>query len=122
MKKNIIGGIIFGLCLGAAAWIWHGEVAARRGPINFTDAGDGEPFAHKIERFRAGAREAALVATTNRIVGLRQIIGVDLATGGNNYKAWSAQVTADYFNQIGGVDRTNLTLKFGQWSGRIQCY
>jgi hypothetical protein len=90
---------------------WHQSAEVRH--VGILDGpGDNESYEDKIARYRAGAENAARIACTNEIVGLRGIIALDVQTYDNNFKNWTANATVEYINHIGSVDRTNIELTF----------
>ncbi len=94
------------------------EIEAAKDPFSLTNAGDNKSYADKITRYRAGAGAAVRSACTNEIIGLRGIISLDVQTYDDNFKKWTATATVEYINHIGGVDRTNLSLRFDPVSGQ----
>ena len=65
-------------------------------------------------RFQAEADAALSLQTTNAIVGLRNVVNRDVRLADSNPANWTADVTADYINHNGGVDR--MTLPFIFWT------
>jgi hypothetical protein len=65
------------------------------------------------ERMQAEAERSLLVACTNDLVGLNRIVYKFVNDGAENPTNWTADITAEYVNHIGGVDRTNLSFVFG---------
>ncbi len=65
-------------------------------------------------RFQAEADAALSQQTTNAIVGLRSVVSRDLRLADGNPADWTADVTADYINRAGGVER--VTLPFIFWT------
>ena len=80
--------------------------------VQMTTPGDNESYSSKLARYRAGAESAARAACTNEVTGLRGIISLDVQTSDANFMNWTAAAVVEYINQIGGVNRTNLELKF----------
>jgi hypothetical protein len=66
------------------------------------------------QRFQAEADSTLSLQTTNAIVGLRSIISRDLRLVDGNPANWTAEVTAEYINRVGGVER--ITLPFNFWT------
>ena len=113
--KPIIALALCALAVCASIFVWHLRVnssAAALGGASTTSAGDNENYADKLARYRAGAEAAARAACTNEVIGLRGIISLDVQTYDDNFMSRTASATVEYVNQIGGVDRTNIELKF----------
>jgi hypothetical protein len=110
--KIILALTLCALAVWFAIRTWHETAKGNQGELSLTRPGDNESYPDKIARYRAGAELAARVACTNEVVGLRNIINLDLDTAADNFMNWKAFATVEYINQIGGVDRTNLELKF----------
>jgi hypothetical protein len=78
----------------------------------------------EYDRYSREANEEMLNWCTNNIVGLNRFISVDLRhfidsptndiakSDINDPHNWEGKIVADYVNQVGGVDRTNLTFRF----------
>ena len=68
--------------------------------------------AHQRARFRAEAQSALLQQCTNSIVGLHQVIAQDTRFLDENPGKWTADVTAEFVNPVGGIERTELPFAF----------
>ena len=110
MKNLIIGVFLCVIIVGISASVWHGYRAQHADDDR--TPGDNESYESKIERYRATAETAARVACTNEVTGLRNIINLEVETSDQNFMNWSASATVEYINALGGVDRTNIELKF----------
>ena len=72
----------------------------------------------RLARFRTEANSAALKEATNEITGLNKIIDLSVNDSSDEMTNWSAVVTAEYMNHVGGIDRTNLHLLFWEVTGK----
>ena len=70
------------------------------------------PPPHNLFWFAEHAQEDLLEKATNDIVGLHRIIKLDKNFFDPDPAKWTAEITAEYINHIGGVDRTNLPYRF----------
>ncbi len=75
-----------------------------------------------LDRLRAGAAPIILAECTNQVVGLRQVVTLNLETSGENLLKWTAAPAVDYVKPGGGVDRTNLAFTFALMQGRLVCF
>jgi hypothetical protein len=64
------------------------------------------------QRFQAEAQASLSEQCTNAIVGLRSIIHREVLLTDANPDNWTAEVTADYVNRVGGVERVALPFNF----------
>jgi len=116
--KKVKQTLAFSLCALAvilAIIIWRSRVdsaASAMDGSSHTGPGDNESYSDKLIRYRAGAWEAARSECTNEVTGLRGIISLDVDASDQNFMHWTATATVEYINHIGGVDRTNLSLRF----------
>ena len=62
------------------------------------------------------AEEGVPRKLTNDIVGFTRMIECNLDNRDPNPTNWTANVTAEYINHVGGIDRTNLPYKFYFWT------
>jgi hypothetical protein len=56
---------------------------------------------------------------TNAVVGLNRIIHRNLFVNDPDPNKWSADITAEYVNHIGGIDRTNLPFAFWAYDSPV---
>jgi hypothetical protein len=71
-----------------------------------------ENFQTQHKRLQAEALTIILPKCTNAIVGLNRIISQDLSLHDADPNKWTANITAEFVNHIGGIDRTNLPIVF----------
>jgi hypothetical protein len=71
------------------------------------------------KRFQTEAQAALLDQCTNAIVGLNRIIRKTTVLTDADPNKWTAEVTAEYVNHIGGVDRTTLPFVFWVYSSPV---
>lgn len=67
-------------------------------------------------RFQSEAETALAQQCSVAIVGLRDVINKDLRFSAADPSTWTANVTADYVNAVGGVQRVTLPFRF--WTYR----
>jgi hypothetical protein len=68
-------------------------------------------------RLQTEADGEMLKECTNVIVGLTRIIRSSVANADDNPYKWAGDVTAEYVNRVGGIERTNICFKFGTDTG-----
>ncbi len=64
------------------------------------------------KRLQSEAQAMFMRQCTNAIVGLNRVIDQDLRTMDGDPNKWTAEVTAEYINHYGGIDRTNVPFVF----------
>lgn len=72
-----------------------------------------------FHRLQSEALALVLPQCTNAIVGLHRVITQDLALRDPNPNQWSAQVTAEFVNRMGGIERTTLPLAFSSYRSPV---
>ena len=90
-----------GVCIGIPLEQW----AATNPPKTET------PFAMR-KRLQSEAQAMFLRKCTSSTAGLNRVIQKDLQTNDGDPNKWTAEVTAEYVNHSGGIDRTNLPFLF----------
>jgi hypothetical protein len=109
--KSILAIVVIGLIVAifVAERAWQQKELTR---FSTTGPGDNESHGDKVARYRAGADAALREACTNAVIGLRSIIAMRGYTADDNFMKWTGSAKVEFFNQIGGVERTNLNFKF----------
>lgn len=69
-------------------------------------------------RLQSEAETEMLKESTNVIVGLTRIIRTSLANADDNPYKWTGDVTVEFVNKVGGIERTNVLFKFGTDTGK----
>ena len=69
-------------------------------------------------RLQSESEGQMLKECTNVIVGLNRIIHTSVIMNDDNPYKWVGQVTLEYVNRVGGIERTNLFFRFGTDTGR----
>lgn len=64
-------------------------------------------------RLQSEAEGEMLKECTNVVVGLTRIIRSSVWDADDNPYKWAGDITAEYVNRVGGVERTNIFFKFG---------
>jgi hypothetical protein len=96
--------VMIGVCIGIPVERrWSGITARTLKP---------EDSRAQYKRLQAEAQAILLPKCTNAIVGLNRIISKDLSIRDEDPNKWTAEVTAEYVNHFGGIDRTNLPMVF----------
>lgn len=108
--------ILAGL-VAAAVWAWSVKLHALNGGLPPQD----ETYAHKLDRWRSTAELLMLKQSSNDVPGFSRLIDSHVDTSGDNLKSWSGEVTADFVNHIGGIDRTNIHYAFNSLDGDLDC-
>lgn len=90
-----------GVCIGIPLEQW----AATNRPKKET------PYALR-KRLQSEAQDRFMQQCTNAIFGVNRVIQKNLQTNDGDPNKWTAEVTAEYVNQFGGIDRTNLPFVF----------
>jgi hypothetical protein len=70
------------------------------------------PPTDHLAALRSQARQAILECATNEIPGIHAIVETYCDTDSKSPPTWRGRVTLDYVNHNGGIDRTNLRVKF----------
>jgi hypothetical protein len=73
----------------------------------------------QLQRWRDGAEAAVATICSNDITGFRGMVDTTVRDYSDQTDEWSARATVEYINTVGGVERTNLDLKFISTSGHI---
>jgi hypothetical protein len=68
-------------------------------------------------RWQTEAEAEMLKEATNVIVGLTRIIHSSMMTVVDNPYKWTGELTAEFVNRVGGIERTNVYFKFGTDTG-----
>jgi hypothetical protein len=97
-------------------------VAVVGGPIfwwrtQFSQVPKPETESQQKNRLQSEAEIEMLKETTNVIVGLNRIIRQNVANADDNPYKWSGEVTVEFVNRVGGVERTNVFFRFGTDTG-----
>jgi len=123
--KNIVAIGIFMVVLVGCFWVRNWRIQKLTSMLSETPFGEpvkeDETYAQRLLRYRAKAEQSVRVACTNDVVGLRQVMQTDLSTYQDNYKNWRASATVEFFNKMGGVERTNLDFRFDMILDDLYC-
>jgi hypothetical protein len=68
-------------------------------------------------RLQSEADPEMLKECTNVLVGLTRIIRTSMVNSDDNPYKWAGDITAEYVNRVGGIERTNVSFKFGTDTG-----
>jgi hypothetical protein len=76
-----------------------------------------ETESQQKNRWQSEADVEMLKESTNVIVGLTRIIHSSVINADDNPYKWAGDVTAEYINRVGGIERTNVFFRFGTDTG-----
>lgn len=68
-------------------------------------------------RLQSEAEGEMLKECTNAVIGLTRIIKQSIINADDNPYKWTGEVTSEYINHVGGIERTNVSFKFGTDTG-----
>lgn len=94
--------------VGGPIYWWRNQLAQVPKP---------ETESQQKSRLQSEADSKMLEESTNVIVGLSRIIRANAATGDDNPYKWTGDITAEFVNKVGGIERTNILFKFGTDTG-----
>jgi hypothetical protein len=78
-------------------------------------------WSQRMDRWQSESEPALLERCTNDLVGFHRITDKVILDFDRNPAKWTATVTAEYVNHLGGIDQTNLPYKFSLRDGHITC-
>ncbi|HZR15716.1 MAG TPA: hypothetical protein VFE51_00190 [Verrucomicrobiae bacterium] len=103
----LIMAILLVVVVGGPIYWWRSQFAQVPRP---------ETERQQKTRLQSEAESEMLKECTNAVVGLTRIIRTSVADADDNYR-WTGEVTAEYVNRVGGIERTNVLFKFGTDTG-----
>lgn len=68
-------------------------------------------------RFQSEAEKEMLKECTNAVVGLTRVIHYSVMDAEDNPQQWTGNVTAEFVNRLGGIERTNVPFRFNTDTG-----
>ncbi|HLH53865.1 MAG TPA: zinc ribbon domain-containing protein [Verrucomicrobiae bacterium] len=104
----LILAVLLVVVVGGPIYWWRSQLAQVPKP---------ETESQQFSRLQSEAESRMLEESTNVIVGLNRIIRVNSSTSDDNPHKWTGDVTAEFVNKVGGVERTNILFKFGTDTG-----
>jgi hypothetical protein len=69
-------------------------------------------------RLQSESESEMLKECTNVVIGLNRIIRTSVVNTDDNPYKWAGDVTVEFINRVGGIERTNLEFRFGTDTGR----
>ena len=102
--------------VGLGIWLWSSKLHA----INQAALQDGDSPDQRLAHWRSIAQADMLAQASNDLPGFTKLIDSRVDTSGD-FKTWTGNVTADFLNHAGGVDRTNLYYVFTSLQGDLFC-
>jgi hypothetical protein len=113
--RKIFGVVLLIALVGVGIWLWSYKLHA----INQAMP-DGDSPDQRLARWRSTAQADMLAQASNDVPGFTKLIDSSVDTSGD-FKTWTGEVTADYVNHVGGIDRTNLHYVFTSLQGDLFC-
>jgi hypothetical protein len=108
----------------AGAWLVMAImlVAVVGGPIywwrsQFAQVPKPETELQQKARLQSESEVEMLKECTNVVVGLNRIIRSSIINADDNSYKWAGDMTVEFVNRVGGVERTNVFFKFGTDTG-----
>jgi hypothetical protein len=78
-----------------------------------------ETGSQHFRRLQSEAQALVLPQCTNVIVGFNRIITEEVVLRDPDPNQWSAQVTAEFVNRVGGIERTNVPFAFAAYRSPV---
>ena len=104
----LLMAILLVIVVGGPIYWWHSQLAQVPKP---------ETELQLKLRLQSEADTEMLKECTNVVVGLTRIIHSSVIDADDNPYKWAGDITAEYVNRVGGIERTNLAFKFGTDTG-----
>lgn len=117
VARTIFGIAILAGLIALGVWIWSSKIRQ----LNEADIKDGPGYSDKLTLWRSQAELLMLGRSSNDVAGFNRLVNSHVDTSGGNVNSWSGEVTADYINHVGGIDRTNLHYAFDSVMGDLSC-
>jgi hypothetical protein len=105
----------------AALLLWFAVAGCGNQPT-VEESKEQESSSERLWRFRKEAASKVTDEAEKTTVGYRRTLNVKIRDSDPNTSQWSAEAMVEYINRIGGVETTNLPMRFGQLSGEIYCH
>jgi hypothetical protein len=77
--------------------------------------------AQQLEDYRSQAKNKLPQAVSRELVGFHRIVDSYIFDSENHPSKWKAEVTAEFINKNGGIERTNLPFVFNVGMGILTC-
>jgi hypothetical protein len=110
MPKSIIGWLIAILLLGIIVWVGAQKSKEFNSPKP-------ESEWQQKHRLQSEAASGVLAECSNHVVGITRVIDSFVDDLDSDPHKWKGDVTVEFINQIGGVDRTNIPFIFSTDTG-----
>jgi hypothetical protein len=104
----LVMAILLVVVVGGPIFWWRSQYARVSRP---------ETELQQKARLQSEAEGEMLKECTNLVVGLTRIIRTAVVNVDDNPYKWAGDITAEYINRIGGIERTNVSFKFGTDTG-----
>jgi hypothetical protein len=104
----LVLAILLVVVVGGPIYWWRSQYAQVPKP---------ETESQQKTRLQAEAEGEMLKECTNVVVGLSRIIRTLVVKADDNPYRWAGDVTTEYVNRVGGIERTNVFFKFGTDTG-----
>jgi hypothetical protein len=118
LARKILGIVILAglIAVGILAWSF------KLHELNDAAPRQDESYSQKIDRWRSSAELLMLKQSSNDVVGFSRLVDSHIDTLADNVRSWSGEVTVDYVNHLGGIDRTNVRYAFDSALGNLSCF
>jgi hypothetical protein len=104
----LVMAILLVVVVGGPIYWWRSQFAQVPRP---------ETERQQNARLQSEAEGEMLKECTNVVVGLTRIIRTSVANTDDNPYRWTGEITSEYVNRVGGIERTNVLFKFGTDTG-----
>jgi hypothetical protein len=104
----LVLAVLLVVVVGGPIYWWRSQFAQVPKP---------ETESQQKSRLQSEADVEMLKESTNVIVGLTRIIHATAVTTDDNLYKWAGDVTAEFVNKVGGIERTNVFFRFGTDTG-----
>lgn len=71
-----------------------------------------EDYGKRHIDWRTEARAQAMLECSNAVVGLTKVVRLELRDSAGDPNQWTGVAVAEFVNRVGGVERTNVPLRY----------
>lgn len=98
--------------VGVAAVAIKGQLDHRAFRKAISRQADLQDMGKRHVDWRAEARAQAMQECTNAVVGLTKVVRLELRDSAGDPNQWTGVAAAEFVNRVGGVERTNVRLRY----------